>query len=1653
MCRAQWAVRPLRFAALVCLGIFALIAVNLVTAPDARAIDLKVVNVLNCSSGSQAIVAPSPDNKICYALTTQATPCLANEQFDPGDAICWDADGMSHGPNWSCPDNYNSDGAGVCNFDVATYASCPPDYSLNGAGDTCTEYAPLTPPGPTVTSVNPSSGTTVGGTPITISGSGFTNATGVTIGGVAAINVNVLDDSTITAITPAGSAGTAGVVVTTLNGSNGDNSNFTYVAPPPDISPQPTDAIIVFRNDATFTSGTNASGATVQWQVSTDAGASFTDITDDGVYSGATTNSLLISLPPISMSGYLYHLVVTSGGLSTTSNAATLTINSPTTTTLSSQSNPAASGGSETYTATVKVSIFVSSGTVAFTDGGTTIAGCGAVALVAVKGQPQATCTETGLTAGTHSIRADFSASTTYESSSDTLTQFVVDAPSVTSLTPSLVLTGTSNSILVQGSGFDISGGTIATVGGSAATVNSCTKTACSVNAPGMRAGVYDIVMTVNGVSSAITNGDQLTYAGVPTVTSPTAANIAATSATLGGNVTSDGGAALTKVGVLYAKTTDNSNPQMGGTGVNEVDGATATGIVTVNSTGLTLNTGYSFVAFATNSLGTSYSSVGTFTTLASSDATLADLSDSSGNFNEAFAPATTSYTQTVPNDVSSITVQPTVSQANATVTVNNAPVASGSSSGNIALAVGLNTITVIVTAQDRTTTKKYQLAVTRAAAIPTVTELTPATGTSVGGTTVTISGSGFDPMPTNNTVKFGEALATVTAATTTSLTVTSPAGSARVDVAVTVGGQTSRTGVDDQFTYTALPVVTINPTDQTVMVKQMATFSADATNYTSILWQVSRDNGVSWSTFPGANVTSINPATSTTNSSGFLFRALFTNDAGWAYSKSASLTINPSPTPLVTLEPSDQIVSAGQTATFTAAATGSPTPGIQWKVSSDGGKTFADVSGANSTTLNVATDPTTAASLSGGLYEAVFSNTSGSATTNLAKLIINAPPVANAGNNQTVNGGTLVTLDATSSSDSDNGKLSYSWKQTMGPTVTLSDATAVKPTFTAPNLAIGIASEDLAFSLIVTDGQVASPAATVKITVNQPVTATLALQIPNPLAGQANSLVFTLLGTQSGSLQSLHMFAAISPTAPLLQLANFAQPPAVTVAFFMDGNPIAGCAQVPLDANNVAVCQWMTAPGQHTLSAKVNNSTINAVAVTSNQVIVAAVNPVMTNATAIGGFLSDRANQIVTNQPGTDRQTDRLNAALDAQGGSGAPSNFAASGKGDFVPSGKGDLLPQGKGDLLLNNSRLGNGPTGQTITAARLGMSSDSAPGPANAAGQDMMGFQSFLYNYLKTAGESGNFGQFNFSGPMDINANFGLGGGHSSFKTSLSQMMQWQHQNEQKEMAAMGFGKGGGASSFIPLDIWTEGVYSSYSGPRSGSFGMATIGTDYVFNPNLLAGFYGQLDLMNQTSGAALSGAGWMVGPYATLRLGENVFWQGKAGWGKSSNGITPSPAGTDTFGTTRWLVSSSLSGKWKFGDGWAFAPTASFTYFDDRSDSYIDHFGTTIPGVDTNLGQFKLSPELGYVFVTDSDVWIEPSLATELIWNFASTNIDGLGGLNGDAIGPTGLRGRLKAGLNIKMPSGIAIGATGTFDGIGSGGYSAISGQATVTVPLK
>ncbi|WP_143452498.1 putative Ig domain-containing protein [Janthinobacterium sp. 61] len=86
---------------------------------------------------------------------------------------------------------------------------------------------------PTLTSLTPASGSSSGGTSVTLTGTNLTGATAVSFGGTAAASFIVNSATTITATTPAHAAGAVNVIVTTSGGTATLTNGYTYTPPPP----------------------------------------------------------------------------------------------------------------------------------------------------------------------------------------------------------------------------------------------------------------------------------------------------------------------------------------------------------------------------------------------------------------------------------------------------------------------------------------------------------------------------------------------------------------------------------------------------------------------------------------------------------------------------------------------------------------------------------------------------------------------------------------------------------------------------------------------------------------------------------------------------------------------------------------------------------------------------------------------------------------------------------------------------------------------------------------------------------------------------------------------------------------------------------------------------------------------------------------------------------------------------------------------------------------------------------------------------------------------------------------------------------------------------------------------------------------------------
>ena len=176
---------------------------------------------------------------------------------------------------------------------------------------------------PTITSVSPASGPSSGGTAFTIIGTNLTGATSVQVNGVAATNVVVVNATTITARTPAGTAGAKSVAVTTAGGVATKASAFTYVVLAPTItSIAPTSGSTLGGTVFTITGTNLTGGASVQVN-----GVAATNV----VVVNATT---ITARTPAGLAGAKNVSVTTAGGTATKASAFTF-VTPPTITTVS----------------------------------------------------------------------------------------------------------------------------------------------------------------------------------------------------------------------------------------------------------------------------------------------------------------------------------------------------------------------------------------------------------------------------------------------------------------------------------------------------------------------------------------------------------------------------------------------------------------------------------------------------------------------------------------------------------------------------------------------------------------------------------------------------------------------------------------------------------------------------------------------------------------------------------------------------------------------------------------------------------------------------------------------------------------------------------------------------------------------------------------------------------------------------------------------------------------------------------------------------------------------------------------------------------------------------------------------------------------------
>ncbi len=628
--------------------------------------------------------------------------------------------------------------AGVVNVEVTTFVAA----SAANAASRFTYVGP-----PVIDAIAPALGPTVGGTVVTITGTGFTGTSAVSFGGTPATSFNVDSDTQITATTPAGAVGTIDLVVTALAGTSAA-SRFTYVGPPAINAIAPASGSTL-GGTAVMITGTGFTGASAV----SFGGIAVTSFNVD-------SDTLITATTPAGVAGTVDVAVTTPGGASAMSTASRFTyVAPPAIDAIAPALGPTAGGTAVTI---------VGSG---FT-GTTAVSFGGAPATnVIIVSDTQITAMSPAGGAGSIDVRVTTPYGTSAGVAASKFTY--VGPPVIDAIAPALGSTAGSTEVRITGTGF--AEATAVSFGGTAATsfnVNSDTQ--ITATTPAGAVGTIDVVVTTPGGTSAMDTSSKFTYVTPPAID----AIVPALGPTAGGTVVT-----ITGTGFAGATTV-------------RFGGANAQSFEAVSDTQITATTpavgGAGVVDVAVTTLAGTATAASAFTYLEP----LA-LSPAGGQLPSVYADQAVSLTFTASGGNGDYSWSHT-----------NVPnqLGAGISGGTLTLSgsLGAGTYSFQVRINDGAggeVENDYELQVLPA---PAITSVSPDTGPNTGGTLVTITGTGF-MAPVS--VRFGNAEATnVTLMNATTITATTPAGAAgTVDVTATSAGQVAT--LAGGFRYTMPPL------------------------------------------------------------------------------------------------------------------------------------------------------------------------------------------------------------------------------------------------------------------------------------------------------------------------------------------------------------------------------------------------------------------------------------------------------------------------------------------------------------------------------------------------------------------------------------------------------------------------------------------------------------------------------------------------------------------------------------------------------------------------------------------------------------------------------------------------------------------------------
>jgi hypothetical protein len=337
---------------------------------------------------------------------------------------------------------------------------------------------------PTLTSLNPAVGSTVGGTVVTITGTGLTGSSAVTFGGTPATSFTVISATQVTATAPAHAAGNALVTVTGPTGVS-NPLNFVYQAP---VTP-------------VVTTVSPSSGPTPGGTVVTITGTGFTGVTAV-TFGGAPATSFTVNsatqitaTTPVHAAGAAPVVVTKPGANSSNADVAFFYVNSAAITSLTPDQGPTSGGTVVTITGTG----FTGASAVSF--GGTP------ATAFTVNSDSQITATAPAHAAGTAQVVV-----TAPGGPSSAADYLYIAAPVITSVVPDEGPATGGTSVTISGSGLTFTSAVSFGVNPAPFTVLSPTQVVATAPAG---AGTVQVTLTTPGGTS---NGLPYNYIPAPEI-------------------------------------------------------------------------------------------------------------------------------------------------------------------------------------------------------------------------------------------------------------------------------------------------------------------------------------------------------------------------------------------------------------------------------------------------------------------------------------------------------------------------------------------------------------------------------------------------------------------------------------------------------------------------------------------------------------------------------------------------------------------------------------------------------------------------------------------------------------------------------------------------------------------------------------------------------------------------------------------------------------------------------------------------------------------------------------------------------------------------------------------------------------------------------